>query len=103
VGGGGWGGRGGPVRGGDGGTEDRPARVTHLEGGVLAERIEAGRCGRRVDRLHPQCAPTRCGRDAKRRVLETQREQLRAAVRILVVDEPVAVVVDAVAALLGCP
>src|SRR5207253_3265553 len=79
-------------------ADDLSGPVGDLHRGVVARRVEAGRRELGVDRLPPHpVAPLR-RRPLQHDALGRQGEELLAAVRVLPVDQPVAVVVDAVAA-----
>src|SRR5688500_11368326 len=84
------------------GAEELPRLVRHLERRVLAGRVERRAAGARVAGLDAhRVAPRAGGLGLEGHAAEAELHLLRAAVAVLVVDEPVEVVVDAVAADLG--
>src|SRR5438132_7591456 len=93
-----------PVGSGDRLAEERPTRVGHLQRGVLGDRVEERRHRSRVARLHrePTAPALQPGRP-EGHPPDDARPGLPTAVRILVVHQAVAVIVDAVAALLVRP
>src|SRR5436309_11872944 len=93
-----------PVGSGDRLAEERPMRVGHLQRRVLGDRVEERRHRGRVARLHREpIAPEPQPGRLEGHPLDDERPGLAAAVRILVVHQAVAVVVDAVAAQLAGP
>src|SRR5262249_34699686 len=80
-------------------AEEITVRVADLDGRVLRRRVEARRYAVRTD-LQPDAVPLRpAGSGLQAKPLDVDPEWLAgAAIRVLSVDEPVAVVVDAVAA-----
>src|SRR5207245_9502375 len=79
-------------------ADDLTRAVGDLQRRVVTGRVEAGRREPGVDRPHPHAVAPLGRRPLQHQALGLQREHLLAAVRILPVDQAVAVVVDAVAA-----